>query len=332
MTAATGLASLFSDSHSLSRLKAGADASSAEAVQEVGKQFEALYVRILLQSMRSAGLGDGLFDSGEAGLYRDLFDQQVALTVAKQGQMGIGDLVARSLSGDKPMSEATASMGVAVSARQRTATADAASLAEPLADAPAETPRATAPLQPSSTVGPVSFLPASAPAAKESARPSSPEAFVRKMWPHAQRAAARLGQDPEVLIAQAALESAWGKSVPRSTEGSSHNLFGIKADRGWQGPRVVNSTLEFVGGVAQRRQDGFRVYASYAESFDDYARFLESNPRYRKALNQRGDGIGFVRGIHAAGYATDPSYSAKIEGILRGPVLNRALADLKSTA
>jgi flagellar protein FlgJ len=117
---------------------------------------------------------------------------------------------------------------------------------------------------------------------------------------------------PEVLIAQAAHETAWGRSVPRFADGrTSHNLFGIKASRGWDGERVVNSTFEFVNGVAVRQRDGFRAYPSYADSFNDYVRFLQVNPRYTQALILVQDGSAYLRELQRAGYATDPNYARK---------------------
>ena len=163
--------------------------------------------------------------------------------------------------------------------------------------------------------------------------PTSPVAFVRRMWPHAQDAARQLGVAPEVLIAQAAHETGWGKSVPSFADGrTSHNLFGIKAHRGWDGERVVNSTLEFVNGVAVRQRDGFRAYRSYGESFNDYVNFLQVNPRYQEALTQVDDGAAYLNALQQAGYATDPKYAWKILGLMNGPSFDKALETLKSAS
>lgn len=133
--------------------------------------------------------------------------------------------------------------------------------------------------------------------------------------PHAEQAAARLGVDPQILLAQSALESGWGRHVPRRSDGaSSFNLFGIKAHGGWTGDRVAVGTLEYHQGVARRERAAFRAYSSPAESFNDYVDFLHRNPRYRDALTQR-DSADFIRGLQRAGYATDPRYAAKVLGI-----------------
>lgn len=144
-----------------------------------------------------------------------------------------------------------------------------------------------------------------------------PATFVDSIWPHAQHAARRLGVDPEVLVAQAALETGWGRSMPKDEQGRpSFNLFGIKAGSSWEGPRVNVSTLEYVDGVPERRREPFRVYSSPAESFADYVALLQRSPRYRQAL-EAGSVEGFAAGLQAGGYATDPHYADKLVDIVR---------------
>ena len=139
--------------------------------------------------------------------------------------------------------------------------------------------------------------------------------FIDKLWPHAVDAAAELGVSPHVLLAQAALETGWGKHQVRNSDGSnSYNLFNIKAGKGWQGERASSLTTEYVNGHATKENAQFRAYGSYAESFADYARMLKSNPRYAGALNQNTE--GFINGLQQAGYATDPGYVEKFRRIL----------------
>jgi flagellar protein FlgJ len=145
---------------------------------------------------------------------------------------------------------------------------------------------------------------------------ASRDEFVSALWPHAERAARRLGVAPEVLVAQAALETGWGQHMIHDGTGQpSFNLFGIKAGADWDGARVNVSTLEFTGGVPERRREPFRTYSSIAASFDDYVDFLKSRSRYAQAL-EAGSPEGYLRGLQAAGYATDPSYADKILAIL----------------
>lgn len=323
MINATDSAFVYTDLQGLSDLRRKAQQKSPEALREAAKQFEAVFIQMMLKSMRDASPGDGgLMDNDQTRFYRDMFDQQLALSMAQQGQMGLSDAIVRQLGGDQAgspvpptspttMGDPLATLRQVQRIRSSVRMPSPAPLPKP---APMTTPNAY----------PVEDAPF---------EPSSPVAFVRRMWPHAQDAARQLGVAPEVLIAQAAHETGWGKSVPSFADGrTSHNLFGIKAHRGWDGERVVNSTLEFVKGVAVRQRDGFRAYSSYSESFSDYVNFLQVNPRYREALTQVGDGAAYLNALQQAGYATDPRYARKILGLMNGPSFDKALGTLKSTS
>ena len=328
MVAATDSAFVYTDLQGLAGLRRQARQNSPEAVREAAKQFEAVFVQMMLKSMRTASPGDGgIMDNDQSLLYRDLFDQQIALNMARQGKLGIADRLVRQLGGDeagpplRPTSPPLVGDPLATLRQVERIRASVAMPAASSATVPANLAKPTA-AEGARKPYPVSDAPF---------EPSSPAAFVRRMWPHAQDAARQLGVAPEVLIAQAAHETAWGRSVPRFADGrSSHNLFGIKANRGWQGERVVNSTFEFVGGVPIRQRDGFRAYGSYADSFNDYVRFLQVNPRYREALSLVGDGSAYLRALQRAGYATDPNYAKKIQGLMNGPAFDSALGTLKS--
>jgi len=144
---------------------------------------------------------------------------------------------------------------------------------------------------------------------------NSPEqqAFLDSIAPWARQAAARLGVAPELVSAHAALESGWGQRPLRGSDGaSSHNLFGIKAGAGWNGATSDSSTTEYVNGAALKTRERFRAYPNPASAFDDYARMLLENPRYRGALNTGSDAQAFAQGLARGGYATDPGYAAKL--------------------
>lgn len=149
---------------------------------------------------------------------------------------------------------------------------------------------------------------------------------MASIWGHAQQAARELGVDAKALVAQAALETGWGrKLVQRNGGGSSHNLFGIKAT-GWSGERASSGTHEYVDGVRRNETASFRAYTSVGDSFADYVKLLKNSPRYQNALQAGGDVRGFAQGLQKAGYATDPSYAAKIAAIAGGPTIERAIA------
>ena len=146
----------------------------------------------------------------------------------------------------------------------------------------------------------------------------SPDAFVATMLPMAQQAADRIGVDPLYLVAQAALETGWGKSVMRQQDGSSsHNLFGIKATGSWQGAQARAITSEFKGGQMVKETADFRSYDSYQDSFHDLVTLLQSNNRYKEVLNAADKPEQFVRELQKAGYATDPEYASKISQIAK---------------
>jgi flagellar protein FlgJ len=142
--------------------------------------------------------------------------------------------------------------------------------------------------------------------------------FVATMLPLAKDAAARIGVDPTVLVAQAALETGWGKSIMRQSDGSSsHNLFGIKAQSGWKGPEARAITSEFRDGKMVKETADFRSYDSYASSFHDLVSFLQNNNRYQATLKSADNPEQFVKELQKAGYATDPGYASKISQIAK---------------
>lgn len=160
----------------------------------------------------------------------------------------------------------------------------------------------------------------------------SNEEFVNAVRPAAEKAAAELGVDPNVLIAQAAVESGWGKRPIKKADGSNgFNIFGIKADRSWKGERNTVGTHEVRGGARVSEQGSFRVYNSYDESFADYVNFIKTNPRYRPALAHGGDSTHYIRGLQTAGYATDPNYANVILSTANGRTLKRAAVLAQNT-
>lgn len=300
-----GLARIYTDFQGLTDLKREARRESSSALREVAEQFEAMFLRMLLKNMREASLGDGLFDSDQTRFYQDMFDQQLSIHLARGRGLGIADMLERQLGGK----------GLPPAGRSEADKAVPASGLEPGALPVRHEPLPSA----------------SGSASEPSPTFESREDFVRTLWPHAERVGRELGVKPEVLLAQAALETGWGRHVITAPDGrSSHNLFNIKADGRWNGERMMVSTLEYQDGVAVRQRASFRAYGSYAESFTDYADFLRSNPRYREALRQTGNAEAFVNELQRAGYATDPKYAEKISMILNSDVLNADSAGLKN--
>jgi len=164
-------------------------------------------------------------------------------------------------------------------------------------------------------------------------RPASQEAFIQDLWPHAARSAKELGVSADVLIAQAALETGWGrKMIHNQHGGNAFNLFNIKADKHWQGSQVNVPTIEYREGIARREHASFRSYASLHESMNDYVGFLRQNPRYHQALEKAGNAEAFLQELQQAGYATDPVYADKIGDIMNRESFTKTVSELRLSA
>lgn len=299
------------DTRSLSGLKSGLRQDDPQALKAAARQFEAVFLQMMLKSMRAATPQEGMFDSEQTRFYQELLDSQLAQVMSAKGGTGLAAVIERQLSRPAMPSPAEAGEGggggLPLSPAVPAYPLSPAQKLKPLV-APAESPH---PLPPSSaTVPPPSTFSA------QPAGDGSVEAFSNALWPHAQAASRQTGISPQFLMAQAALETGWGKYEPRLADGrQSFNLFGIKAGSNWSGPVAEATTTEYVNGSPVRRVERFRAYGSYAEAFDDYARLLTSLPRYAQVLGAR-DPATFARGLQSAGYASDPAYADKLTRVI----------------
>ncbi len=321
---------VYTDFSGFARLRNEAGKQSPEALHKVADQLEALFVQMMLKEMRNASLGDGIMDNDQSRLYQGMYDQQIGIEMARGKGLGLAEVLVRQLGGEQATSAGAESVsslvpGTVTLAPPQTRPQARSQTASPLLPGVSHLRG----LQAGGQGEAAASVDKPQAAAAQAWQADSPRAFVAQLMPHARRAAAELGVDPEVLVAQSALETGWGRSVMQGPDGgSSHSLFGIKADSRWDGARVSVPTLEFEDGIPVRRQAAFRAYGSVAEAFDDYAAFLKSNPRYREALQQGEDAGAFAEGLQQAGYATDPRYASKIKSILAGDTLRDALADI----
>jgi flagellar protein FlgJ len=232
---------------------------------------------MMIKSMRKAIGTDPIFGSDQSQMYQGMFDDQLSMDLTRGKGLGLTDMLMRQLRGG-------------------TAGAEPGTTA----------PRSAGPV-------PASAIPSAAAAPATDAERSN---FIRSVWPQAEQAARQLGVHPVGLVAQAALESNWGRSTPRQGNGdSSHNLFGIKAAAGWGGATATAGTHEFQNGSAAKVQATFRSYADASGSFRDYVALLGGSSRYREALNSGADVGAFARGLQKGGYATDPDYASKVTAV-----------------
>ena len=303
-------AGVYTQFSGLAEMKTLAKQDPQKALEQVARQFEGVFLQMMLKSMRDASFGDPLFDNDNSDLYRDMFDKQISLNMSEQKGVGLAEALVRQMRSFVPAAAAVNDMPSETAIKPL----GAANSAQVLPLKPLQRQAVAAPRQ----VAPAQF--------------HSPQAFVQHMWPHAQQAANELGVDPGILIAQAALETGWGKAINRDANGqSSHNLFNIKADSRWDGPAVAVNTLEYKDGIAKREVANFRRYKSFAESFNDYVKFLKTSERYQDALASN-DSNTFVKELHAAGYATDPHYADKILNIADRDSFRSHLAQVQNDA
>jgi flagellar protein FlgJ len=269
--------------------------TSPAGIRAVAQQVEALFLQMMLKSMRDATEADGETVSNETSMYHDMFDKQVALTLSKHQDLGIARLFERQLGGTTAPAPASA--------------------------APPQTPQ---PGQSPPQAGADRRPPAPDAGLNTAQRAAQ---FVDQVLPTIRRAAHALGVNPLGLLAQAALETGWGQRMPRAADGSpSLNMFGVKAGEEWSGPRAVAETVEFHGGVAAQRRTAFRAYGSIEESVNDFANLLANSPRYRDAIAAGSNAQAYIQSIAKSGYATDPEYGNKLNQILNGSVLRAALS------
>lgn len=399
----------YSDINRLANLKVGKDRDSESNIRKVAQEFESLFLNQMLKAQRSANeaFSEGNFmNSNEAKTYQQMYDQELAVKMSKEGGIGLADVLVRQMSkmnkgthrpnpfaqtADANAINATAAAGAAPAAEGANKTLTSRAVKElPAVDGSRDdskmlnkrrlslpgslTDRLLAGIVPTTEMAAatdgkplaqndwlaanttgnavaigknagsknaeLNAIDASSgrrlaqpPLAPGKAAFSSPEEFVATMLPMAQNAAQKIGVDARYLVAQAALETGWGKSIIRDSDGSSsHNLFGIKAAGGWQGDSARALTTEYKAGQAVKEAAKFRSYDSFQDSFNDYVSFLQNNDRYDDALDVTANPKQFVRELQQAGYATDPQYANKVAQIAKQMQTYQTIAAGESTA
>ena len=273
------------DARPLNSLKLQAGKSTPESIKETAKQFESLFMRELLKSMREATMKSGMTDNAGTDMGTDLLDQQFAVQMSGQAG-GLSELIAAQLS--RQMGGATLDPSALISgaaARPLSSMRQASSAAAYAANANPASIRAT----------------------------PSQSNFVQQHAEAASRVEQASGLPSGFMLGQAGHETGWGRHEIKHANGApSFNLFGIKATGGWNGKVAEITTTEYVNGVAQKTVAKFRAYDSYEDSFKDYARLITQSPRYAQVSQQTDSAHAFATGLQKAGYATDPEYAAKL--------------------
>ena len=310
-------------------------------LEAAARQFEALFLGMMLKSMREATPRDSLMDSEQSRLYMSMLDQQLSQSMAARG-VGLAEIMMRQLRDALPpevhqpyntADNGSASGSAAAEAARLSAlppgppglsgnssSAVPAERAQPAAPAPAAPAAAQPELELQSESQPQP-QPTSQSQLQPQRWPLHVTEFRDRVMAYAQEASQVTGIPARFVLGQAALESGWGRRELRAADGTpSHNLFGIKASGNWRGRVVEATTTEYVNGVARKTVEQFRAYDSYADAFRDYANLLRSSPRYADLLTQAARGIdeaGFAQGLQKAGYATDPGYADKLSRTIK---------------
>lgn len=287
--------------------------NSPEVKKEVAKQFESILMQMVLSSMRDANkaFASDLLSSNQMDMYQDMFDKQLSMTMSNSG-VGFASIVEKNLA-----QQEAAHHPINIAINNDTNVNANVNVTKPI-------------------VKPVENVSVSV-AAKIPAEPnsksifSSPEEFVKNLWSTAKVAANSIGIGPEILLAQAALETNWGKNVLPGKDSSSHNLFNIKADANWNNKTTTVDTLEQKNGILVKEKSNFRSYDSFKESFLDYINLLKNNTRYKQALSKTSNPTQFMNALQDAGYATDQNYADKVLKVFSSHTFQNLIAKMKQS-
>jgi flagellar protein FlgJ len=278
-----------SDFQGLNELKVQAKSDAQQALPEVAKQFEGIFLQSMLKSMR---MGQHFLDESSPfsgknqATFQDMLDAQYASNIANSKSIGFASMLAKQLQKTVGGSDHKVPEAMQMSVKH------------------------------------MSFI-------NEPAKATSSEGiddFVKSIWPKAKEAASVMGLDPKILIAQAALETGWGKFIAKDADGSSsNNLFNVKTGNNKDFESVKVKTTEYIADTPVNMTESFRKYSSVEQSFNDYVSLIKGSERYQSALAHAGNPELYVNELHKAGYATDPMYGNKILAIYHGDDLNQAM-------
>jgi len=312
---------VYTDFSSLAKLRHEAKEKTPAAIKDVAKQFESVFVGMMLKSMRQAKLAEGILDSSQSDFYRDMYDQQLSIHLSGEQGLGLAEVIERQLTPDQ--SNSVSRQQSIADYERRNLVNSAAKISHDKAELEEENKVTHKAVEAKPQAGDVVEI-----VTPIELKINSASDFVKQLRPYAEQAAKKLGVDANILLAQAALETGWGKHVIKSADGqSSHNLFNIKADKSWKGQQTTVNTLEFKQGVAKKEMAGFRSYNSYQESFDDYVQFIQNNPRYKMAIKMAEKAERYMHELHQAGYATDPHYADKVIKIYHSKLVDNQEVD-----
>ena len=336
---------VYTDLNSLQSINAIGREDKDQALRKVAEQFESMFVKMMMKSMRDANKvfqEDSIMHSPQEDFYQQMYDDQMSVSLTGKQGMGLADVIYRQLNQDygdvakrgevqwQPLDDRRKNFSHNIDFNQienkntklNPTTKNSGfeidtsfvNRSKPAADASESSSKST-----SKNI-----------AVEKLQEFESPEQFIQHLYPAAEKIAKEMGVSPKAIISQAALETGWGKFMIQSeadkngTQENSFNFFGIKADSRWEGDKVSVTTHEFRDGKRVTEKADFRSYPSIEAGIKDYSEFLKAS-RYDKAMAAGTDVEQYAKALQQAGYATDPQYAQKISRIANSDLMNTSI-------
>jgi flagellar protein FlgJ len=332
---------VYTDLNSLQSINAIGREDKDQALRKVAEQFESMFVKMMMKSMRDANKvfqEDSLMHSPQEDFYQQMYDDQMSVSLTGKQGMGLADVIYRQLNqeyGDvskrgevqwQPLDDRRKhfSHGIDLNQIEKKNTQlnkDGKKTGIEIDASFVNTKKMQEAAVKEAVV---------TPEAEKLSKFESPEHFIQQLYPAAEKIAKEMGVSPTAIISQAALETGWGKFMIHSAEDSksakenSFNFFGIKADSRWEGDKVSVTTHEYRDGKRVTEKADFRSYPSIEAGLKDYSNFLKAE-RYEKAMAAGSNVEEYAKQLQQAGYATDPQYAQKISRIANSDLMKNAL-------
>jgi flagellar protein FlgJ len=313
--------------------------SDPGAAKGVARQFGALLMQGLMQ--QSDGSALSMTGGTGGGIVNSMFANTMGQAAMRNDRTGLTELLLRSIE-QKQLRGSGGAAAASPTGATTTSAAPAGGLPlgpywlahgmRPLpggaagahAGAPGPTPGIGLALSPYTKVAAMVLPPATAAASAATTAPPQGNppsggagdgqiaAFTARLAPLLRQAAQQLGVSPRLLLAQAAIETGWGRAMV------GNNLFGIKAGSAWSGARVTAPTHEYENGQLVTISDSFRAYPSFEASVNDFVSLVSQSSRYQAALGKGEDAGGYAQALISGGWATDIDYVRKFQAVAGG--------------
>jgi len=274
------------------------------SLEQAAKQFEGIFLRQLLTSMRKVNdlfKKDNVFDSKTSDFYQGMWDDQISSSLSNSNNAtSISSLMIKQLGSapQKSFSQFKLPSKTLAVTHPNPAVIKASARLDGSINQLDKAEKSSQP----TTTEPLFF--------------ATKQQFLDVLYPKAKLAAEKIGGSAKALLAQIALETGWGKNIiQKDKTTSSKNLFNIKQKQNWTGEVTQKKTVEFDGQQFNLEQASFRVYQDFTQSFEDFVNFISSKQRYQSVIDHAADPKQYFKQLQQSGYATDPEYATKIEKI-----------------